>query len=178
MWTNLEILLIRPLGTNFSEISFEIHTFSFKKMHLKMSFGKWQPFLYFIYASMFSNIIHLHWYARGWLHGVHLQPQSPKRPWPRFNIKLTSYQNRKSHCGDKTILRPSYLHNGISYTGKMTSLYWIRAHILINHKSINIDIDAVHIHIPVTISLKQPCTLGCLNPSPLKALRWQDTLHD
>ena len=29
--------------------------------------------------------------------------------------------------GDKTILRPSYLHNGISYTGKMTSLYWIRA---------------------------------------------------
>ena len=25
------------------------------------------------------------------------------------------------------ILRPSYLHNGISYTGKTTSLYWIRA---------------------------------------------------
>ena len=24
----------------------------------------------------------------------------------------------KPHCGDKTILRPSYLHNGISYTGK------------------------------------------------------------
>ena len=43
-----------------------------------------------------------------------------------FNIKTTSYQYRKSHCGDKTILRPSYLHNGISYTGKMTSLYWIR----------------------------------------------------
>ena len=44
-----------------------------------------------------------------------------------FNIKMTSYQYRKSHCGDKTILRPSYLHNGISYTGKMTSLYWIGA---------------------------------------------------
>ena len=44
-----------------------------------------------------------------------------------FNIKMPSYQYRKSHCGDKTILRPSYLHNGISYTGKMTSLYWIRA---------------------------------------------------
>ena len=39
---------------------------------------------------------------------------------------MTSYQYRKSHCGDKTIWRPSYLHNGISYTGKMTSLYWIR----------------------------------------------------
>ena len=40
---------------------------------------------------------------------------------------MTSYQYRKSHCGDKTILWPSYLHNGISYTGKITSLYWIRA---------------------------------------------------
>ena len=39
---------------------------------------------------------------------------------------VVSYQYRKSHCGDKTILRPSYLHNRISYTGKMTSLYWIR----------------------------------------------------
>ena len=44
-----------------------------------------------------------------------------------FSIKVSSYQYRKSHCGDKTILWPSYLHNGISYTGKMTSLYWIRA---------------------------------------------------
>ena len=40
---------------------------------------------------------------------------------------MTSYQYRKSHCGDKTILRPSYLHNGISYTGKLASLYWIGA---------------------------------------------------
>ena len=48
-------------------------------------------------------------------------------PGPWFNIKMPSYQYRKSHCGDKTILRPSYLHNGISYTGKITSLYWIRA---------------------------------------------------
>ena len=46
-------------------------------------------------------------------------------PW--FNIKISSYQHRKSHCGDKTILRPSYLHNGISYTSKMSSLYWIGA---------------------------------------------------
>ena len=50
-----------------------------------------------------------------------------KRPGPWFNIKMSSYQYRKSHCVDKTILRPSYLHNVISYTGKMASLYWIRA---------------------------------------------------
>ena len=40
---------------------------------------------------------------------------------------MSSYQYRKSHCGDMMIIRPSYLHNGISYTGKMSSLYWIRA---------------------------------------------------
>ena len=38
------ILLIRPLGTNFSEISIEIYIFSYKKMRSKMSSGKWQPF--------------------------------------------------------------------------------------------------------------------------------------
>ena len=37
IWTNAGILLIRSLGTNFSEILSEINTFSFKKMHLKMS---------------------------------------------------------------------------------------------------------------------------------------------
>ena len=47
--------------------------------------------------------------------------------WPRFNIKMSSYQYRKSHCGDKTVVRSSYLYNGISYTGKMSSLYWIGA---------------------------------------------------
>ena len=46
-------------------------------------------------------------------------------PW--FNIKMSSYQYGKSHCGDKTVVRSSYLHNGISYAGKMSSLYWIRA---------------------------------------------------
>ena len=44
IWTNAGILSIGPLGTNFSEILIEINTFSFKKMHLKMS-GKWRPFV-------------------------------------------------------------------------------------------------------------------------------------
>ena len=42
IWTKDGILLIGPLGTSFSEI--EIHVFSFKKLHLKMSSGKWRPF--------------------------------------------------------------------------------------------------------------------------------------
>ena len=43
IWTNAGILLIWPLGTNFCEILIEINTFSSKKMHLKMSSGKWRP---------------------------------------------------------------------------------------------------------------------------------------
>ena len=39
IWTNAAILLIGPLGTNFSEIWIELLTCSFKKMHLKMSSG-------------------------------------------------------------------------------------------------------------------------------------------
>ena len=44
IWTNAGILLIRLLGTNFSEILIGNQTFSFKKMHLKMSSAKWRPF--------------------------------------------------------------------------------------------------------------------------------------
>ena len=44
IWTSAGILLIRPLWTNFSEILIGIQTFSFKKMHLKMSCAKWRPF--------------------------------------------------------------------------------------------------------------------------------------
>ena len=44
IWANATMLLIRPLGTKFNEISIEIHTFSFTLVHLKMSSGKWQPF--------------------------------------------------------------------------------------------------------------------------------------
>ena len=44
IWTNAEILLIRTLGTNFSEILIQIHTFSNKKMHSKKSSGKCRPF--------------------------------------------------------------------------------------------------------------------------------------
>ena len=44
IWTNAGILLIRTLGTNFSEILIQINTFSNKKMHLKMPSGKCRPF--------------------------------------------------------------------------------------------------------------------------------------
>ena len=53
--TNAVILLIRPLGTNFSEILIEIQTFSFKKMHLKISSAKGRPF------CLGLNVL-IHWF--------------------------------------------------------------------------------------------------------------------
>ena len=55
IWTNAGILLIGLLGTNFSGILKEIYTFSFKKMHLKMSSGKRRPFCLGLNMLMLSH---------------------------------------------------------------------------------------------------------------------------
>ena len=58
IWTNAGILLIGPLGTNFSEILIKIDKFSFKKMHFKMSSGKWRPFcLDLNVLTMFGRVL-------------------------------------------------------------------------------------------------------------------------
>ena len=54
IWTNDGILLVGPLGTNFSEILIETYKCSFKKMHLKMSSGKWWPFCLGLNVLTFS----------------------------------------------------------------------------------------------------------------------------
>ena len=56
------------------------------------------------------------WLLMAWPLGPGTKYQGPG------SIKISSYQHRKSHCGDKTIWRSSYLHNGISYAGKTASL--------------------------------------------------------
>ena len=43
-YTNAGILLIGPLGTNYSQILIKSNIFSFKKMHLKMPSAKRRPF--------------------------------------------------------------------------------------------------------------------------------------
>ena len=43
IWTNAGILSIGPLRINFSEISMEIQTSSFRKMRLNSSSAKWRP---------------------------------------------------------------------------------------------------------------------------------------
>ena len=44
IWTNAAILVIGPMGTNFSEILIEFYAFSFLKMRLQLSSVKWRPF--------------------------------------------------------------------------------------------------------------------------------------
>ena len=44
IWTNCAILLIRTLGSNFSQTLTKIQTFSFKKKHCKLSSAKKLPF--------------------------------------------------------------------------------------------------------------------------------------
>ena len=69
IWTNDGILLIGPLGTNFSEILIAIETFSCKKMHLKISSAKWSPF------CLSLNVLKMYWLIR-----------TPAR----FNLKLNN----------------------------------------------------------------------------------------
>ena len=68
----------------------------------------------------------------------HRSPSNSCKTWhfwkksvPWFNIKMSSYHYRKSHCGEKTVLRQSYLHHEIFDTGKMATLFWIRALVLL-----------------------------------------------
>ena len=57
IWTNAGILLIGHLGTNFSEILIKIYTFSFKKIHLKMSPVKW--LLFSLGLNVLSNYFYI-----------------------------------------------------------------------------------------------------------------------
>ena len=69
---------------------------------------------------------HTKWYAMN-VPSKQGQHHACRRSGGWINIRMPSYQYRNSHWGDKTILRSSYLHNGISFTSKTTSLYWFSA---------------------------------------------------
>ena len=71
VWTNAEILLIGPLGTNFNEIGIGIQTFSLTKMHSKLSSAKWRPFClglnvlthWGLMMDISINELHHHWFS-------------------------------------------------------------------------------------------------------------------
>ena len=74
------------------------------------------PFVTEMYAHLCYKMVYCGIWESGLYH-ANWQPGS----W--FNIKMSSYQYGKSHCGDKMIVRSFYLHNGKSYTDRMASHY-------------------------------------------------------
>ena len=60
-------------------------------------------------------------------------------PGPWFNMKMPLNQYRNSHCGDKTILRLSYLHNGVRqhlYTESGPKPQWFNKPLVYCHQNI------------------------------------------
>ena len=67
-------------------------------------------------------------------------------PWSRSSPRpswLLSYQEGKSNCGDKTVVKSSYLHDKNSYTGRTAILYWNSPRFL--NKAMMSYRDSVHI---------------------------------
>ena len=79
IWTNAGIMLIRTLGTNFSEILSEIRAFLFKKMYLNMSSAKWRPF------CLGLNVLTLHW-------NILLLADGQPHHWIHVTLPLVLYQ--------------------------------------------------------------------------------------
>ena len=74
-WTNAGILLLGSLRTNFNEIFIEIHMISVKKIHLKMSSGKWRPFCLLTHCGLVTlhgdielSQYWLMWWLVAWRH--------------------------------------------------------------------------------------------------------------
>ena len=66
IWTNAGILIFGPLGSYFCEIVIEIDTFSFKKMHLKLSSVKWRPSCLGLNVLIGQQVIT--WTYKHWVH--------------------------------------------------------------------------------------------------------------
>ena len=79
--TNAGILLIRPLGTNWSEILIEILIFSFKKMRLTVSSAKRRPFCLVLNVLAATSLL-VHDFLCCWLFQLcNSSPISSKKIW-------------------------------------------------------------------------------------------------
>ena len=69
-----------------------------------------------------------------------------------YNIKMPSYQYKKSPCGDKTTIRLSYLHKGIFYTFGKIAPFFIKSSPCISYKNPHDGPETLSI-IPTTLSI-------------------------
>ena len=93
IWTNAGALLIGPFGTNFSELLIAIETFSFKKMHLKISSAKWRPFCLGLNVLKYSERGNYAWFSDTTRNTVNFPWNTHRRyhivcPW-RWGIRRT-----------------------------------------------------------------------------------------
>ena len=113
------------------------------RQQFQMCFIEWKlSFLHkFCWSFFFLKdqlTIIQHWFMQ-WL-GVEQVTSHYLNQWCRSSLTckgitwaLIQYKGvflpvyRGSHSGDKMVVRLSYLHSGISQTGNMRSLYWMRA---------------------------------------------------
>ena len=82
IWTNAGILLIGPLGINFNEILIGIQTFSFKKIHLKISSAKWRRFCLGLNVNKKGANVEP---------GQCVKPSHCSRIWPQMGINCYTY---------------------------------------------------------------------------------------
>ena len=133
IWTNAGILLIGPLGANFTEILIEILTFSFQKMR----FAKWRPFclglneentfenaVMSIWSglSMLSGILNLLFWGRSWLVmrsliAAHKRFLAINRLWSDTAYALNKRQS--------TMTQQAIIHaNRVRSCKNITPLFW------------------------------------------------------
>ena len=89
------------------------------------------------YSNDQIKLLHTSWWCENYCFSIHIvnilrfflgqgsKVEQFVTDW-LYRVLIYLKKIRKSYCGDKTILWQSYLHNGISYNGKITSWYWIR----------------------------------------------------
>ena len=113
IWTNAGILLIGPLGTNFNEILIAIQTFSFKKMHFKISSVEARPFCLGLNVSTQQDSYT--WHQTCTLHDIVF---NHKMAWPHIFLR----RHQSSHC----ILPPSaILVLRSAYSGRTKPMLWL-----------------------------------------------------
>ena len=93
IWTNAGTMLIGPFATNYNESLIEIYTFSFRKMHVKMLFGKCRPFRFglnvlTIFIKCLSSV-------SSWIRGC---PQRCRYWFLERHSSDTSYIFRRVSC--------------------------------------------------------------------------------
>ena len=133
IWTNAGILLIGPLGTNFSEISIKIVIFSLTKMCLKVSSPKWRPVC--LGLNVLINMSIIMWHVKGscFLLGFLSSPLAPLNTYTLLNKVRTTWALLNiptvfPGMGISIIkIRWPWNHlifHGNSYTGETASLDW------------------------------------------------------